>query len=288
MGGLDRIALLLLLAAVAWHLLGGDDAPPEQPRRPPIATPTPAPRPAPSLPPPAAERARPLPPPSADDPLFHVRIDRRRGPATGTAFSVDAAGLWLTARHVIHECDRVGLRRDRGVVRATVAWVHPHADLALLRTQGGTQPLALSPAPLALGQDGYAIGFPQGRPGAVHGRVLGRSMMQAEGRFNGRAPTIAWAERGRSPEFDGSIGGISGGPVLDARGFIVGVIVAETPRRGRFETIAPEVLAEGAGRPLPLGDAATREADLTSRTLPEIADTLRARLRVAQAVCAAG
>ncbi|MFZ9485071.1 MAG: S1 family peptidase [Alphaproteobacteria bacterium] len=292
MGGLDRVALLLLLVAIAWHVLGGDDAPPEQPRRPHLEAPPPAaqPRPAPlPAPPPAAmERARPLPPPSADDPVFHVRIDRRRGPSTGTAFSIDPAGLWLTARHVVHECERIGLRRDRSQVRATVAWVHPRADLALLRTQGGTPPLALAPAPLVLGQDGYAIGFPQGRPGAVHGRVLGRSQMQAEGRFAGRAPTIAWAERGREPDFSGSIGGISGGPVLDARGHVVGVIVAETPRRGRFETIAPEVLAAGASRPLPVGDPSAREVDLSPRTLPGVADTLRDRLRVAQAVCIAG
>ena len=44
---------------------------------------------------------------------------------------------------------------------------------------------------------------------------------------------------------------------------IVGVIVAETPRRGRFETIAPEVLAAGASRPLPVGDPSTREVDLS-------------------------
>jgi hypothetical protein len=90
------------------------------------------------------------------------------------------------------------------------------------------------------------------------------------------------------PDFSGSIGGISGGPVLDARGHVVGVIVAETPRRGRFETIAPEVLAAGASRPLPVGDPSAREVDLSPRTLPGVADTLRDRLRVAQAVCIAG
>lgn len=283
MGGLDRIALLLLLAALAWHMLGGDDTPLDQPRRPPIEA-----RPAPAPAPPRVEQARPLPPPAADDPVFHVRIDRRRGAATGTGFSVDGAGLWMTARHVIHECERVGLRHARGTARATVAWVHPRADLALLRTQGGTPPFALAPAPLAPGQDGYAIGFPQGKPGAVHGRVLGRTQMQAEGRFTGRAPTIAWAERGRVPDFSGSLGGISGGPVLDARGHLVGVVVAETPRRGRFDTIAPEILASGAGTTLPAGDPVRPELALSARDLPDIADALRARQRIVQAVCVAG
>ncbi|MFZ9415411.1 MAG: hypothetical protein ACO3CS_11175 [Alphaproteobacteria bacterium] len=55
MGGLDRVALLLLLVAIAWHVLGGDDAPPEQPRRPHLEAPPPAgpPRP-PPLPAPAS------------------------------------------------------------------------------------------------------------------------------------------------------------------------------------------------------------------------------------------
>lgn len=288
MGGLDRIALLLLIAALAWQMLGGDDTPLDQPRRPPVErAPAPALPPL-SPPPPRGEQTRPLPPPAADDPVFHVRIDRRRGAATGTGFSVDGAGLWLTARHVIHDCERVGLRHARGVARATVAWVHPRADLALLRTQGGAPPFALARAPLAPGQDGYAIGFPQGKPGAVHGRVLGRTQMQAEGRFTGRAPTIAWAERGRFPDFSGSLGGISGGPIFDARGYLVGVVVAETPRRGRFDTIAPEILAAGAGTALAPGDPARPEFTLSARDLPAVADTLRARQRVVQAVCVAG
>jgi hypothetical protein len=112
--------------------------------------------------------------------------------------------------------------------------------------------------------------------------------MQAEGRFTGRAPTIAWAERGRFPDFSGSLGGISGGPIFDARGYLVGVVVAETPRRGRFDTIAPEILAAGAGTALAPGDPARPEFTLSARDLPAVADTLRARQRVVQAVCVAG
>ena len=38
---------------------------------------------------------------------------------------------------------------------------------------------------------------------------------------------------------NGSLGGISGGPVFDAGGTVRGVIVAESPRRGRIYTAAP-------------------------------------------------
>ena len=44
------------------------------------------------------------------------------------------------------------------------------------------------------------------------------------------------------PEFDGELGGASGGPVLSASGEVVGLISASTPRRGRILTAAPQAL----------------------------------------------
>ena len=38
------------------------------------------------------------------------------------------------------------------------------------------------------------------------------------------------------------LGGLSGGPVYDATGRVRGVIVAESPRRGRIYTASPETL----------------------------------------------
>ncbi|MBM3525540.1 MAG: trypsin-like peptidase domain-containing protein, partial [Alphaproteobacteria bacterium] len=218
---------------------------------------------------------------------FRVQIDSRRGAATGSAFSVDRSGLWLTARHVIQDCRQVGLRGSRGWVRAQVAWVHPRADLALLRTESGSTALPLSPEPLTRGLDGFAMGFPQGRPGAVHGKLMGRSQMQAEGRFNGRAPTISWAEVRRHPDFSGSLGGISGGPMLDGRGRLIGVVVAESPRRGRFDTIAPEVLSAVsiAERPLPRSATGEGSIPVPRDAVDRAADTLRDRLQIVQAVC---
>ena len=66
------------------------------------------------------------------------------------------------------------------------------------------------------------------------------------------------------------------------------MVVAETPRRGRFDTIAPEILASGAGTTLPAGDPVRPELALSARDLPDIADALRARQRIVQAVCVAG
>lgn len=293
MSFLERLVLGILVAVVAHSLLFRSGEQPRRPSpenfapRPPEPAPAPPPVPTPSSPTPGRPPGLALPAPSSGDPIFRVKMDARRSAATGTAFSVDRAGGWLTARHVIQDCTQVALRGSRGWVRASVAWVHPRADLALLRTEGGAAELPLSAEPLALGGDGFAMGFPQGRPGAVHGRLMGRTQMQAEGRFNGRAATISWAEIRRHPDFDGSLGGISGGPMLDDRGRLVGVIVAESPRRGRFETIAPEVLAPVTidKKPLPRADGGTGPITVSRDAFGRAADTLRDRLQIVQAVC---
>jgi S1-C subfamily serine protease len=291
MGRLERIVVLLLLGAVASHLFDAffDQAP--APRRPPIGAP---------VEPPARQQprgdasppARPgevLPPASTFDPVFGVNFERRRGSTTGTAFAIDGTGLWATALHVVHECPRIALRSPRGWTEARLVWTHGAADLAVLRGMPGSEALTMARAPLRRNQPGYAIGFPQGRPGAVHGRVIGRSQMQAEGRFRGRAPTVSWAELGRVPGFEGLMGGISGGPLLDSAGDVIGVIVAESPRRGRFETLAPELLdslAEAGARLRrpPTNGGAPPVVDPS--TLERVADELRAGRRVVQAACA--
>jgi serine protease Do len=281
MGRLDRIVIMLLLVAAIRALSAtwsGDEAAPDT-GRPPILADAPPP------PPRTSEMA--LPPPSPIDPVFKVQIDRRSGSAVGTAFAIDDEGVWVTARHVVQDCGQVGVRGRGGLLRASVAWVHPRADVAVLRTRGGSPPLALSSEKLLVGQDGFAIGFPQGRPAAVHGRLIGRTQMQAEGRFKGRAPTIAWAEVARQPSFSGSLGGLSGSPVLDQRGNVIGVTVAESPRRGRFESVAPEVLAglTAAERPLRLAPPGSRALTLSGERLAQVSDQLRGDLRIAQTVC---
>jgi S1-C subfamily serine protease len=78
---------------------------------------------------------------------------------------VDDVGVWFTARHVVDGCSRVGVVAGPGrVIRAT--WrIHPQADLAILTTRGGPEPLPVSPdLRLFKGQRAFHPGFPQGRP----------------------------------------------------------------------------------------------------------------------------
>lgn len=274
---------LLLLWGALWliNLLRGEGG--ESHRRPPVVV-APEGEYQPHQP---RRRGAPLPPPSEDDPVVMVEPDHKHGASVGTAFALHEAGVWVTARHVVNDCRQLALRGPRGWQEVEVAWLHPRADMAIVRSNGAPAHLALSTDDISMDQEGYAVGFPQARPGAVHGHLLGRSRMRSPGLFAGVAATIAWAEVERQPPLSGSLGGISGGPMLDDSGRVIGVIVAEVPRRGRFETLAPEILQATASHPelLPDSSEPALVVPLDEHEFGRGGDQLRRRLSVALLGC---
>jgi serine protease Do len=229
-----------------------------------------------------------LPPPSVYDPEVLVEV----GPVSsglGSAFAISADGWWLTARHVVDSCDRVGLIVSRGAATpVTEVKVALFADLALLKTDRAPAALAIdtSERRFQVGQRAYHVGFPQGRPGEAYSRLIGRETLVARGRYEIEEPVLAWAELGRTSGMRGSLAGISGGPALAANGQVIGVTVAESSRRGRIYTAAPssimrllsveQVDAEGAPAPR-----------MSPEEYGQQADDLRRSLAVAQVICVA-
>lgn len=185
-----------------------------------------------------------LPEPSIFDEQILVRVDRPQD-GIGTAFAINRQGQWLTARHVVDGCSQVSLLVAPGAyVPVSDIQLAGDSDLALLTT--GRSPRAAEvdfATDLRVGELGYHVGYPSGRPGEVVSKLLARSRLITRGERRGEEPVIAWAEMGRTRGLDGSLGGLSGGPVFDSEGRVRGVIVAESPRRGRIYTAAPTSIA---------------------------------------------
>jgi serine protease Do len=226
--------------------------------------------------------------PSPFDPQVMVEAPAGASDGVGTAFIVDDQGVWLTARHVVEGCSRVGVVAGRGRVIAADWRIHPGADLAVLTTRGGPEAVPVTPEPTALreGQRAFHLGFPQGRPGEVTSRLIGRETLVVVGRGERSEPVLAWAETGRSRGLRGSLAGLSGAPAFDSRGRAIGVTVAEAPRRGRIYTTAPETFVQALRAAPP--DSTEPGPPLSAENYGDVADALRRDLRVAQVICLAG
>jgi serine protease Do len=241
-------------------------------------------------PPPPPRASEPLGealgPASPFDPSVVVDVSGENGPAAGTAFSIARAGVWLTARHVVEGCAKTALVIGPGVGVAVKVQIDPRGEAALLFTEGGSAPLPLALGePLRRGQRAFHPGFPQGEPGEASSRLLGRENLIVRGRGARTESVLVWAETGRTEGLKGTLGGLSGAPALDALGRVIGVTIAESPRRGRIYTTAPEVVTAtlAAG-----GQRVSRPVagePVTPQNYYYVADDLRRELQVAQVVC---
>ena len=170
--------------------------------------------------------------------------DRPGGPADsmGTAFAVDRDGAWLTAEHVTHGCTRVGLEDGRFARPVARVLESREGDAAIVQANlASPDALPLADHVPQPGTPGYHLGFPAGEPTLVVSELIG-SASARRGRSDSAQPILAWAERARLPAGDGTLSGISGGPVLSEDGNVIGVNSAATDRRGRILTTAPDAV----------------------------------------------
>lgn len=230
--------------------------------------------------PPSPDLGPMLPSESPRDERILVQVDAPQS-GIGTAFAADADGEWITARHVVDSCDAIGVKIGaRQLLRVESYDVLENADLAVLRTGWARPPIPTDIGTRRqVGENGFFFGYPQGRPGEVVASLLSRGRMEVRGRYRSDEPVLVWTEVVRTAGLRGSLGGLSGAPVLDKDGEVIGVVSAETLRRGRVYTVAPRVLDRivddsGVGAtPIALDDFALQ------------ADRLRRDRRIAQVVC---
>lgn len=141
------------------------------------------------------------------------------GSSSGTAFFVDWDGLLLTNHHVIADKEKIQVLLDDGdLVNAEVVSSDPENDIALLRVSAIREPLALlRKNGLQRGDEVVVLGYPlvplQGiEQKATFGRVNALSGLRGDERY---------------AQMDAPIQpGNSGGPMLNRRGEVVGVVSA--------------------------------------------------------------
>jgi putative serine protease PepD len=174
----------------------------------------------------AAPRPSATPTPSAT--LTASQVFRRVGPsvvviragrALGTGVIVAEDGTVLTAQHVVTDAKDVTLTFADGTkAKAAVSSSNPRLDIATLKP--AKLPEIVVPATLggavAEGSPVVAIGNPLGLTYSVStGVVSGLNRSTGEGDLRGLI------------QFDASVNpGSSGGPLLDARGLVIGIVVS--------------------------------------------------------------
>ena len=155
--------------------------------------------------------------------------------ALGSVFVIDGNGEVATNAHVVLQSEGRSSAKAREVyvqfadsnqVRARIVGTDPDADAALLRVDGGG--VTLRPLPL-----GSSARLRVGEPVVAMGSPFGERQSLSVGVISGLDRTIQSLTRFQisgAVQTDAAINrGISGGPLLDARGRVVGINAQTSP-----------------------------------------------------------
>ncbi len=148
--------------------------------------------------------------------------------SSGTGFFITADGFLITNEHVVKDAARVRVIANSGAAAARVVKVDSANDLALLKAEIGSQPLAVATSRTALlGTTVATIGFPnttlQGfAPKMAKGEVAALSGVQDDPRYFQISVPV-------QP-------GNSGGALVDEHGNVIGVVSAKLSARAALAT----------------------------------------------------
>lgn len=151
------------------------------------------------------------------------------GAGQGSGFVISRSGEVVTNAHVVTDGEGSALRRasrvyvqfaDRNEVGARIVGVDPNADVALLRVD----PKGLDLRPLPLGRPGdVQVGEPVAAIGSPYGEVQSLSVGVVSAVHRSIESLTGFAISG-AIQTDAAINkGNSGGPLLDARGRVLGI-----------------------------------------------------------------
>lgn len=217
-----------------------------QPSPTPELTPSPKPMPTPTPPPPSPTVivvVQPAPPLtstcSPNEGLGLVKdavvyVEDNYGLTTGSGLIVHPGGLVVTANHVVRFTSWAFIRTpSRMMAWAEVVWRDEETDLALLRSQGplGGPQVRWADLLPQLGEEVFALGYPTPLSGLVSEPSVTKGIVSR--RFSVDGVEYIQTDAAVNP-------GNSGGPLVDACGAIIGIVV------GKFRGVEGQGVAVAA------------------------------------------
>ena len=136
--------------------------------------------------------------------------------STGTGFFFDEKGTIITNYHVIENCQKANITLSNGLTYQVTAVLGYDADrdIAILSTTCKTsKPLTIRSSTVKTGEKVYALGSSLGLTGSLSDGIVSAVNREVEG--NVYLQTTAPISQGNS-----------GGPLVDAKGEVVGIVCA--------------------------------------------------------------
>jgi S1-C subfamily serine protease len=176
----------------------------------------------------SARRPPPATSPSTSSPVASPAKPAAILAGSASAFAVSSTGHLLTNAHAVEDCRELKAANDQGdIAVARVLAIDQRNDLALLAVKDiSAPPVSFRKGLPRLGEPVYAYGFPL------------RSLLASSGNFTAGMVSALTGMKDDSSQLQISAPiqpGNSGGPLLDARGAAVGVIVSKLNAMGIAE-----------------------------------------------------
>ena len=167
--------------------------------------------------------------------LFDRPQDRDQGPrrGAGTGFIIDSSGLILTNHHVIDGADRITVRLTDGrTLKATKIGSDPDTDIALIKVD--------SPRPLPFAALGDSDALRVGEWVVAIGNPLAYEHTVTVGVVSYIGRKLFDSSLDRYIQTDAAINfGNSGGPLINARGEVIGINAAISSRAANIGFAVP-------------------------------------------------